>query len=235
MSTTPIPVRGGIKFYQTTLREILDMGENMYWSMLKIWDLNRDELLQEENEETRILSDFDVWKAYMFNAGEMRMRLIASVDCFLHTKVEFLPISNTIMIGEKDSSTILDVNFYEAMRNICKSITDLGSEKKEEQFKETANMSEREKAMIRKMRANAEKLNRLKNGEQNVEDRLVKQIISLVAIGHYTFDEVYEMTLVQLIYLLNKYVEIQQYELYTTLSPYMDSKKNQAPKHWLDT
>lgn len=163
------------------------------------------------------------------------MRLIASVDCFLHTKVEFLPISNTIMIGEKDSSTILDVNFYEAMRNICKSITDLGSEKKEEQFKETANMSEREKAMIRKMRANAEKLNRLKNGEQNVEDRLVKQIISLVAIGHYTFDEVYEMTIVQLIYLLRKYVEIQQYELYTTLSPYMDSKKNQAPKHWLDT
>ena len=60
MSTTPIPVRGGIKFYQTTLREILDMGENMYWSMLKIWDLNRDELLQEENEETKILSDFDV-------------------------------------------------------------------------------------------------------------------------------------------------------------------------------
>jgi hemerythrin-like domain-containing protein len=35
--------------------------------------------------------------------------------------------------------------------------------------------------------------------------------------------------------LLKKHVEVQQYELYTTLSPYMDSKNGQGVKHWLDT
>ena len=43
------------------------------------------------------------------------------------------------------------------------------------------------------------------------------------------------MTIIQMINLLKKHVEVQQYELYTTLSPYMDSKNGQGVKHWLDT
>ena len=41
-------------------------------------------------------------------------------------------------------------------------------------------MSEMEKRLIAKMKANAEKLDRIKNGDKSVEDRLVKQVISLV-------------------------------------------------------
>lgn len=226
---------GNIKFYQSSLREILDMGEDMYWSLLKLWDIKREDLYAFENEITKDMTDFDLWKAVMINSLDMRSRISTSVQIFLHTKIEFLPISNTIMIGEDDSPVLLDERFYLSMKEICQSISMLGVEEKDEQYKETENMSAREREIIRKMKASAAKLDRIKNGERSTEDRLVKQIISLVAIGHYTFDEVYEMTIVQLIYLLRKYVEIQQYELYTALSPYIDSKKNQAPKHWLDT
>jgi hypothetical protein len=121
------------------------------------------------------------------------------------------------------------------MRDISRSITALGAESKDEQYKETDNMSDREREIMAKMRKSAEMLDRIKNGDKKVEDRLVKQIVSLVAIGHYTFEEVFNFTIVQMVYLLRKYVDIQQYELYTALSPYMDSKKTQPVKHWLET
>jgi hypothetical protein len=85
------------------------------------------------------------------------------------------------------------------------------------------------------MRESAAKLDKIKNGEKDKKDQLVKQIISLVAIGGYTYDQVYSMTIVQMIYLLKKYVAIQQYELYIALSPYRDSKNGQTIEHWLDT
>ena len=138
------------------------------------------------------------------------------------------------MIGENDSQIECNNSIYLYIKEIAASLMSSTSDE-EQQYKENKNMSEREKEIIRKMKANQEKLNRIKYGEKNLEDRLVKQIISLVAIGHYTFKQVYEMTMMQMIYLLKKYVDIQQYELYTALSPYIDSKKNQAPKHWLDT
>jgi hypothetical protein len=121
------------------------------------------------------------------------------------------------------------------MQEICQSISRLGAEEKEEQYQEHENMSEMEKRLIAKMKANAEKLDRIKNGDKSVEDRLVKQVISLVAIGKHTYSEVCNMTIIQMINLLKKHVEVQQYELYTTLSPYMDSKNGQGVKHWLDT
>lgn len=236
MSTTPIPVAGSICFHQPKIIQVLDMGEQMYWGLLKIWDLKRKELIPEENEYTSTLSDYEVWMLVMFGSPIMAERLKASVDCFLHTKIEFLSISGTIIVGEGDeSSCLLDENFYNTMKDICRSLSELGSEQKEEQYKETENMSEREKQLIERMKASAQKLDKIKNGERDTKNRLVKQIISLVAIGRYTFDEVYQMTIVQLIYLLKKYVEIQQYELYSNLSPYIDSKKTEPPKHWLDT
>lgn len=234
MSATPIPVRGNIYFYQPNLREVLDMGESMYWSLLKIWDLKRRDMVPEETDETKELDDFAVWTTIVCNVPDFRRRVVASIDCFLHTKVEFLPISNTIMVGESDSPILLDAAFYYAMREISQSISELGTEEKEDQYQETEHMSDRERQLIAKMKASAERLDKIKNGERSVEDRLVKQIISLVAIGKYTFDEVYKMTIIQLVYLLKKYVEVQQYELYTALSPYMDSKKGQTVKHWLD-
>lgn len=234
MSATPIPVVNGVYFYQPNLREVLDMGEQMYWGLLKIWDLNRTDMVEQETEDSLKLDDFQLWSAIAMSVPDFRKRVEASIDCFLHTKVEFLPISNTIMVGESDSPILLNETFYYAMREISQSLSNLGTEKKEEQFQETQHMSEREKQIIAKMKASAEKLDKIKNGERSVEDRLVKQIVSLVAIGKYTFDEVYQMTIIQMINLLKKYVEVQQYELYTALSPYMDSKKGQTVKHWLD-
>ena len=57
MSTTPIPVAGNICFHQPKIIQVLDMGEQMYWGLLKIWDLKRKELIPEENEYTSTLSD----------------------------------------------------------------------------------------------------------------------------------------------------------------------------------
>lgn len=235
ISTEPIPVLGKIKFTQPKLLSVLTMGESMYWSLLKIWDLKRSEMIEVETPESKELSDFEIWQTLAFHVSEFQMRIRASVDYFLNTKIEFLPYSNTIMIGETDTSILLDEAFYLSMQEICQSIFNLGESKKEEQYQEHDNMTDQEKRLIAKMKANAEKLDRIKNGEKSVEDRLVKQIVSLVAIGHYSFDEVYNMTLIQMITLLKKYVEIQQYELVTALSPYMDSKKGQGVKHWLDT
>lgn len=235
MTATPIPIGGGVYFHQPNLREIIDMGEETYWSLLKVWDLSRREMIEQENEETMAMSDYEIWQTIVLNNAKMQAQVMASVDCFFHTKIEFLPVSNTIMIGEGESHFILNSGIYMFIQEISRSLTDMFDSKEESQYQETDNMSEREKQLIRKMKESAAKLDKIKNGERDGRDRLIKQIISLVAIGGYTFDEVYSMTIVQMISLLKKYVEIQQYELYTALSPYRDSKKSQPIQHWLDT
>lgn len=225
MTATPIPVSEHINFYQPTIRQILDMGEGKYWSLLKIWHLERNELISEETPETQQLDDFGLWLLVILHSPGMQEQVKASVHCFLHTKIEFLPISNTIMIGEDDTSRLFNAPMFYHMREIAQTLFSVLTGKKEEQYQETDNMSEREKQIINKMKRSAEKLDKIKNGDKNKEDQLVKQIISLVAIGHYTFEQVYDMTMVQMIYLLKKYVAVQQYELYIGLSPYMSSKK----------
>lgn len=234
LSNTPLPIREKLNFYQPKVQEIANMGEQMYWSMLKIWSMKREEILEKETEESMKLSDFQIWTTYITSSPEMIIVLTASVDCFFHTKVDFLPTVNTIIIGENENSTILDEGLYNLIHDICATLSNLDMEEKEEQYKETPNMSEREKEMIRKMKLREQKLNKIKNSEKNVENRLANQIVSLVAIGGYTFDEVYNMTMVQMVYLLKKYVAIQNYVLYTGLSPYMDSKKSKPVEHWLD-
>lgn len=234
LSNTPLPIREKLNFYQPKVQEIANMGEQMYWSMLKIWSMKREEILEKETEESMKLSDFQIWTTYITSSPEMIVVLTASVDCFFHTKVDFLPTVNTIIIGENENSTILDEGLYNLIHDICATLSNLDVEEKEEQYKETPNMSEREKEMIRKMKLREQKLNKIKNSEKNVENRLANQIVSLVAIGGYTFDEVYNMTMVQMVYLLKKYVAIQNYVLYTGLSPYMDSKKSKPVEHWLD-
>ena len=234
MTATPIPVAKNISFHQPTMRQILNMGEGVYWSLLKIWNLSRQELIQAETPETKEMSDWEVWTNVMLYTPQLKQQLIYSVDCFLHTKIEFLPISNTIMIGEADSLVLLDESVYKSIREICQSFFELMGDSKEDQYHETENMSERERQIIQKMKESAAKLDKIKNGERKTKDQLINQVISLVAIGHYAFNEVYDMTIVQMILLLKKYVAVQQYELYTVLSPYIDSKKGQGVSHWLD-
>ena len=96
-------------------------------------------------------------------------------------------------------------------------------------------MSAREKEMLEKMKAAEAKLNKIKHGDSGTDDIFGKQIVSLVAIGHYTYEQVYDMTMLQFTNLLMKYVDIERYELHTVLSPYISSKdaKSQENKHWL--
>lgn len=60
LSNTPIPISNGLNFYQPVLQEIVDMGEEVYWSLLKVWNLNREELIAAETEESKALSDYDI-------------------------------------------------------------------------------------------------------------------------------------------------------------------------------
>ena len=237
LSNSPIPVIGDIKFYQPTVGEILDMGETMYLSLLKIWTCERSVFITEETEETKKLSDFDIWLKCITSNKLLFDRFVWSIDCFLKQKVEFLPMSSTILIGENDSSIILDEQFYNKMTDIAASVLNLGRDEKDDkaQYRETKHMSDREREMMEKMKARESQLAKIKGQDHQEENHLISQVISLVAIGHYTFKDVYDMTIAQLIYLLKKYNDIQQYELYTLLSPYMDSKKNEPVKHWLNT
>lgn len=226
LSNSPIPVVDGIFFHQPTMGQIIDMGEGMFWSMLKLWNLSRTDMVESETEESKKLSDYEIWLYTVLATPALKYKLIQSIDCFLHEKVEFLEVSHTIIVGEKGKSVLLDEVFYNHMQTIATSLFDMGTEKSEsDQYQVTEGMSEREKEMIRKMQKRAETLDRIRDGEKDSKNRLIKQLVSLVAIGHYTFNQVYEMTMIQMIYLLRKYVEIQSYELHTMLSPYMDSKR----------
>lgn len=237
ISNTPMPVKGDIYFYQPTMGQIMDMSEGVFWGLLKIWNLDRKELIREENEETRKYNDYNLWVLSILSNQILRDRLAESVDCFLHTKVEFLDISHTIVIGEIGKGILLDQEFYDRMKAIASSLFDTisGTHKDEQQYQENDKMSDREREMIRKMKASAEKLDKIKNGDKEAGNYLIKQVVSLVAIGHYTFQEVFDMTMVQMIYLLRKFVDIESYEIRTMLSPYMDSKKTEPAKHWINT
>ena len=153
----------------------------------------------------------------------------------LREKVEFFDISGTIYIGEKKSGVILDKTFYLLMRELCSRIMPVESASEGKQFQETKHMSERERAMIEKMKSSAKKIEETKNPNKRPEDFLGSRILGLVAVGGYTFEQVYNMTMLQFDMLLQKYVDIQTFELRTQLSPYISSEDGQnVNKFWLD-
>lgn len=231
----PLPIVGDIKFYQPTLQEIVDMGENNYWAILNIWLLKRKDIITEETEETKDLDDYTIWKMYISSLGMPRNTLIASCKIFLKTKIEFFDISGTIYIGEKESGVILDETFYLLMREVCSRITPTSSASEGGQYHETDNMSERERQLIAKMKMSAKKIEETKNPGRKPEDFLGNRILGLVAVGGYTFEQVYNMTMLQFNMLLQKYVDIQTFELRTALSPYISSEEDQNKnKFWLD-
>lgn len=231
----PMLITQDVYFYQPTIKDICDMGESTYWSALNLWLLKRKDLISEETTETRGLSDFEIWKAYIFTNENFRKAFMLSCQVFLKSKVEFFNVSGTIYIGEKQSGVILDETFYLLMREICSRITPASSASEEGQYHETENMSERERQMIEKMKSSAKKIEDTKNPTRKPEDFLGNRILGLVAVGTYTFEQVYSMTMLQFNMLLQKYIEIQSFEIRAALSPYMSSDDNQeGNKFWLD-
>ena len=161
--------------------------------------------------------------------------MVLSCHVLLKAKVEFFDISGTIYIGERSSGVILDETFYLLMRELCSRIIPQSSASEEEgQYRETDNMSERERQMIEKMKAAEKKIEQTKNPDKKPEDYLGNRILGLVAVGGYTFEQVYNMTMLQFNMLLQKYVDIQTFELRTSLSPYISSDEGQTNKFWLD-
>ena len=162
--------------------------------------------------------------------------LAKSCSMFLKSKIEFFDISGTIYIGERESGVILDNTFYLLMKELCNRIIPTSSASEEGgQYHETEHMTERERKMIEKMKSSAKKIEETKNPNRNPEDVLGNKITGLVAVGGYTFEQVYNMTMLQFNMLLQKYVDIQTFELRTMLSPYISSEDDQnSNKFWLD-
>lgn len=235
LSGKPIVVTKGIEFHQPTIQEITDMGETSYWSILNLWTLKRKDMIANETDDTRALDDYTLWKACLFSAPVFRQSLVLSCNVLLKSKVEFFDISGTIYIGERGSGVILDETFYLLMKELCSRITPQTSASEEgSQYHETDNMSERERQMIEKMKASEKKIEQTKNPDKKPEDYLGNRILGLVAVGGYTFEQVYNMTMLQFNMLLQKYVDIQTFELRTSLSPYISSEEGQTNKFWLD-
>ena len=113
-------------------------------------------------------------------------------------------------------------------------LPDAQEDDKASQYKETDHMSERERQMIAKMKQSQKKIEEAKNPNKRSEDYLGDRILGLVAVGHYTFEQVYNMTMLQFNKLLKKYVDIQNYEIRSMLSPYISSEDGQDFKYWLD-
>lgn len=234
LSGDPIKITSRLKFYQPTVRDVVTMGEERYNLLLRIWTVTRDELIPEENDYTQDKDDYTIWFEYIMSVPKMQEALEESCLVFFRKKIEFLPLTHTISIGEGESSELLDLGLYLTVKSLFSKLVQKRDDK-DQQYKETKKMSAKEKEMLEKMKAAEAKLNRIKHGESGADDIFGKQIVSLVAIGHYTYEQVYDMTMLQFTNLLMKYVDIERYELHTVLSPYISSKdaKSQDNKHWL--
>ena len=235
LSGQPINVVPGINFHQPRLQEIVTMGETNYWGLLNVWTLQRKDMIQQENEQTLALDDYSLWKACVFSAPVFKNALIQSCNALLKSKIEFYDLSGTIYIGERSSGVILDETFYLLMKELCfRIIPESSASEDKGQYQVTDNMSERERQMIEKMQAAEKKIEQTKNPDKKPEDYLGNRILGLVAVGGYTFEQVYNMTMLQFNMLLQKYVDIQTFELRTALSPYISSDEGQTNKFWLD-
>lgn len=235
LSGKPILIQKDIYFYQPTLQDIAEMSERVYWQALNLWTIKRKDLVSQENDFSKDLSDYDIWIQFIFSGPAFKKALATSVQIFLKKKVEFFDISNTIYVGERESGVILDETLYLVLRDLCNRITpEQNNSEQNEQYKETEQMSERERQMIEKMKLSAKKIEETKSPGKKPEDFLGNKILGLVAVGNYTFEQVYNMTMLQFNMLLKKCVDIQKFEISSMLSPYMSSEDSQNNTFWLE-
>ena len=112
LSGDPIKITSRLKFYQPTVRDVVIMGEERYNLLLRIWTVTRDELIPEENDYTQDKDDYIIWFEYIMSVPQMREALEESCLVFFRKKIEFLPLTHTISIGEGESSELLDLGLY---------------------------------------------------------------------------------------------------------------------------
>lgn len=221
-------VRGKIEIFQPTIRDIVTIGYNRFGSLYGVWNLQRKDLLVEETDETWNLDDFEVYKKFMCYNPELQKIFKDSVLFFIHKNVEFLKMENTIFIGELESGIELTQELFSKIQSVIKQIT---SQKEEDIKSQNAPRSKKAQEIHDKIVAGQKRLAEMK--QEMGEDDMASRIVGVVGHGH-TYEEVYNMTLIQFNALLEKLVQIENYTLTTMLSPYADKKHKSKNKHWLE-
>ena len=151
-----------------------------------------------------------------------------SVLFFMHKKVEFLKMQNSIFIGELESGIELTEELFSEIQSVIKQIT---SQKEEDTNIQNAPRSKRAQEVHDKIVKGQQRLAEIK--KEKGEDDLASQIVAVVAHGH-SYETVYNMTLLQFRAVLEKIVQIENYQIACLLSPYADKKHKSKTKHWLE-
>lgn len=228
LSGDGVDINSNITIFQPTIRDITILGYERFGGLYSIWNLTRKELVPKETDETWNLEDWDVYKKFMIYNPEFRKVFKDSVLFFMHQKVEFLKMQNSIFIGELESGIELTEELFSEIQGVIKQIT---SQKEEDSKIKNAPRSKRAQEIHDKIVAGQKKLEDLKK-ERGIDD-LASQIVAVVAHGH-SYEEVYNMTLLQFRAILEKMVQIENYQLSVMLSPYADKKHKSKTVHWLE-
>lgn len=223
-----IELNSKITIFQPTIKDIVILGYERFGSLYSIWNLTRKELVPEETDETWNLEDFDVYKKFMIYNPDLQKIFRDSVLFFLHKKVEFLKMQNSIFIGELESGIELTEELFSEIQGVIKQIT---SQKEEDLKIKNAPRTKRAQEIHDKIVKGQQRLEEIK--KENGNDDLASQIVAVVAHGH-SYESVYNMTLLQFRAILEKMVQIENYQITSMLSPYVDKKHKGKNRHWLE-
>lgn len=223
-----IRINPKITIYQPTIKDIAELGYGRFGSLYTVWGLTRKDLLQEETDETWNLGDFDVYKKFVIYNEEIQKIFKDSVLFFMHQKVEFFKMQNSIFIGELESGIELTEELFSEIQSVIKQIT---LQKEEDEKIKNAPRSKRAQEIHDKIVQGQKRLEEIK--KENGEDELANQIVALVGHG-FSYNEVFDMTLIQFKAVLEKLVQIENYNITSLLSPYVDKKHKGKNKHWLE-
>lgn len=223
-----IDINSKITIFQPTMRDIVILGYEQFGQLYSIWNLTRKELLPQETDETWNMEDWDVYKKFLIYNDNLQKIFTDSVLFFMHKKVEFLKMGNSIFIGELQSGIELTEELFSEIQGVIKQVT---SQKEEDLKIKNAPRSKRAQQIHDKITAGQQRLEEIK--KEKGEDDLASQIVAVVAHG-YSYESVYDMTLLQFRAILEKMVQIENYQITSLLSPYVDKKHKGKNKHWLE-
>lgn len=228
LSGEKIKINKSLFVYQPTVRDQAYLGDEEFGSIISVWTLSRKDIVPKETDETWNLDDWDVYKQFLCYNPLAQKTFKDSVMFFIHKKVEFLKMGNSIFIGELESGIELTQELFSEIQSVIKLIT---SQKEENKKIENAPRSKKGETIHKKIVEGEKRVKELK--EKKGEDPLSSQIVSAVAHG-YSYDFIYDLTLIQFRALLEKLVQIENYNITAMLSPYIDKKNKGKNKHWLE-
>ena len=179
-----IDVNSKITIFQPTIRDIVVLGYERFGGLYSIWNLTRKDLVPEETDETWNLEDWDVYKKFIIYNPDLQKIFKDSVLFFMHKKVEFLKMQNSIFIGELESGIELTEELFSEIQGVIKQIT---SQKEEDLKTKNAPRTKRAQEIHDKIVAGQQKLEQIKK-ESGIDD-LASQIVAGVAQGQSYEDE----------------------------------------------